>query len=237
MNETSTIIVIAIFSGVYIFSALIYFVAKKYLNLKEKEISLDRVRLDEFRAHMDRQIAELNNKFLSDSSRWQEVNHMLISAQENVAKDDLDQPYDFLLRHGIDPGVMKQKNREVFVLTPFHEDYLPAYEAIEKAANSIGLHASRGDEKKIRGDIFPHILNSIARARLVIANITGRNPNVLYELGITHALDKNVILVSKHAEELPFDLRSKQILIYRDHHELESILKTTIPHLLLSQKS
>ena len=69
MNQTSIYIAAAIFSGVYIFSALIYFIAKRYLALKEKEITVDRVRLDEFRAHMDRQIAELNTKFSSDAAR------------------------------------------------------------------------------------------------------------------------------------------------------------------------
>lgn len=232
---TNWIYVIAIFTGVYVFSALIYLIARRYLALKEKEIILDRVRLDEFRAHMDRQIAELNNKFLSDSARWKEVNHMLISAQTEVSKDDAQQPYGFLVRHGVDPTLLKKVTKEVFVLTPFHEDYFPTYQAIKKAVSSIGLYVRRGDESKIHGDIFPHILDSIARARLVIANITGRNPNVLYELGITHALDKNVILVSKHADELPFDLRSKQILIYRDLDELEFMLRTMVPRVLLEQ--
>lgn len=237
MSENSIYIAVAIFLGVYLFSALTYIVAKKYLALKEKEITMDRVRLDEFRAHMDRQIAELNNRFLSDTTRWNEVNHMLISAQKDVSKDDIQQPYDFLIRHGVDPNLLKKRTNEVFVLTPFHEDYFSTYLAIEKAVNSIGLNASRGDERKIHGDIFPHILDSIARARLVIANITGRNPNVLYELGIAHALDKNVILVSKHAEELPFDLQSKQIIMYRDAIELEATLRRVVPSLLLTQNT
>ncbi len=235
--ENTTYIAIAIFSAVYIFSTLIYLIAKKYLALKEKEMTLDRVRLDEFRAHMDRQISEINSRFLSDSSRWKEVNHMLISAQSDVSQDNKEQPYDFLIRHGVDPNLLKQTNKEVFVLTPFHQDAFGAYQAIENSVKNLGLNVSRGDETKIRGDIFPHILDSIARARLIVANITGRNPNVLYELGIAHALDKNVILVSEHSDELPFDLRTKQILMYRSLQELEFMLRTMVPRALLAEDS
>jgi hypothetical protein len=235
MKDTSIYLAAAIFSGIYVFSALIYLVAKKYLSLKEKEMELERVRLDEFRAHVDRQLAEINNKFLGDPARWREVNHMLISAQSEIDRDDPSRPHDFLIRHGVRPELLSQKSRSVFVLTPFHEDYLEEYEAISRAIASVGLLASRGDETKIHGDIFPHILGAIARARLVIANISGRNPNVFYELGIAHALDKNVILVSQHEKDLPFDLRSKQILMYRDCRELEMKLSTMIPRTLLDQ--
>lgn len=60
---------------------------------------------------------------------------------------------------------------------------------------------------------MPHILRFIARARLIIALIDGRNPNVFYELDVAHALDKVTILVSSDVESAPFDLKSKKLII------------------------
>lgn len=52
----------------------------------------------------------------------------------------------------------------------------------------------------------------------------GRNPNVLYELGIAQALDKPVILISREPEQLPIDIKSKRFLIYRDYKELQKMI-------------
>lgn len=69
------------------------------------------------------------------------------------------------------------------------------------------------------------MLRYIVKAKLVIANINGRNPNVMYELGIAHALDKPVLLLSKEIGSLPVDLKSKRFLIYNSYNELERKLE------------
>ena len=60
---------------------------------------------------------------------------------------------------------------------------------------------------------------------IVIANIDGRNPNVFYELGLAHAMDKNTILLSKFKQDLPVDIKSKYMIIYRNISMLENELK------------
>ena len=76
------------------------------------------------------------------------------------------------------------------------------------------------------------MLKYIVQARIIIANINGRNPNVLYELGVAQALDKSVILVSKEPKDLPIDIQSQRFLIYSDSTSLADSLKTELQKLI-----
>ena len=44
--------------------------------------------------------------------------------------------------------------------------------------------------------------------------MTGRNPNVFYEVGYAHALQKEVILLTQDADDIPFDLRVHNHIVY-----------------------
>lgn len=68
---------------------------------------------------------------------------------------------------------------------------------------------------------------------MIVANIDGRNPNVFYELGIAHALGKEVILIAKSVEEVPFDIRSNKLIIYKDIQELSASLKKELTRSLV----
>jgi hypothetical protein len=63
------------------------------------------------------------------------------------------------------------------------------------------------------------VLNGILQAEYVIADLTGKNPNVFYELGIAHSCKppSNVIIISQNAEDVPFDIRSMNYLMYQSN--------------------
>jgi hypothetical protein len=44
--------------------------------------------------------------------------------------------------------------------------------------------------------------------------MTTKNPNVFYELGLAHALEKPVVLVSSNQDDVPFDLRHIRVILY-----------------------
>ena len=69
-----------------------------------------------------------------------------------------------------------------------------------------------------------------------MANIDGRNPNVFYELGIAHALDKVTILVTKSIKSVPFDLRGKKLVVYQDADELRLGLQNELSRSLLREQ-
>jgi len=62
--------------------------------------------------------------------------------------------------------------------------------------------------------VIRDIQEAIRRADLVLCEMTDRNPNVFYELGLAHAVGKPAILVSSAEEDVPFDLRHIRIIFY-----------------------
>ena len=56
------------------------------------------------------------------------------------------------------------------------------------------------------------VRTGISSADLIVADLTGQNPNVFYEVGIAHTLEKPVLLLSMSIEDIPFDLRHRRVL-------------------------
>ena len=66
--------------------------------------------------------------------------------------------------------------------------------------------------------------SSIVQSRLVICDLTGKNPNVLYETGLAHARGRDVILLTQNKEDVPFDLQQIRFISYVPNNEgLESL--------------
>ncbi len=76
------------------------------------------------------------------------------------------------------------------------------------------LRAERGDDVFGSNVIMDDITKSIRKARIIIADLTGRNANVFYEVGIAHALNKQVLLMTQSIDDVPFDLRHRRALVY-----------------------
>jgi hypothetical protein len=105
----------------------------------------------------------------------------------------------------------------VFVLMPFKEDFDDIYKlGIKEAAKEVGAYAERVDEQDFSEGILERIFNQINKADVIVADMTGRNPNVFYEVGYAHALGKIVLLLTQNGDDIPFDLKNKQHIIYGD---------------------
>jgi hypothetical protein len=102
-----------------------------------------------------------------------------------------------------------------FVLMPFDSSFNDIYEfGIKGACEDAGLYCERVDEQIFVGSMLERIYNQIARADLLVADMTGKNPNVFYEVGYAHALGKNVVLLTSVAQDIPFDLKHFPHIVY-----------------------
>jgi nucleoside 2-deoxyribosyltransferase len=94
------------------------------------------------------------------------------------------------------------------------------------------LDCERGDDVFGSSVIMDDIRNSIERADIVVADLTGKNANVFYEVGICHTLDKPVLLMAQSIDDVPFDLRHRRVLLYeyspRGCKKLESALQENL---------
>jgi len=102
-----------------------------------------------------------------------------------------------------------------FVLMPFAERFQPVYDDhIRPVVERAGLRCERADEIRGTNLITWDIWEKINRARFLIADLTERNPNVFYELGLAHAISKDVILLTQSMDFVPFDLKALRCIVY-----------------------
>ena len=99
--------------------------------------------------------------------------------------------------------------------------------------------ASRAARRRsfVEPDILRHVLQLMSQARLVIANISGRNANVFYELGIANGIDKPTLVVSEGVVDLPFDVSSRRLIVFHSTHDLREQLMRAIPQALAEAPS
>jgi len=113
-------------------------------------------------------------------------------------------------------GVAVQASDTCFVMMPFALPLGGYYTSIyEPAIKKAGITPIRADAEIFgTGKIIDQIWSGIHSARVLVAELTGRNPNVLYELGLAHALKKPVVLVSSNEGDVPFDVRHVRVIYY-----------------------
>ncbi len=103
----------------------------------------------------------------------------------------------------------------VFVLMPFDTSFDDIYHlGIKKACENAQANAERLDDQIFTENMLQRIYEQISNAEIIVADMTGRNPNVFYEVGYAHALDKIVILITQNKEDIPFDLLHYPHIVY-----------------------
>lgn len=100
---------------------------------------------------------------------------------------------------------------------PFTDDFFESYEMIKEHFSEDFEFSHAGDEdnqQNILADIIPPIYS----ADIVLADLTGLNPNVMYELGIAHSFNKKTIMITRdELNSLPFDLKQYRAKDYSTH--------------------
>jgi hypothetical protein len=134
----------------------------------------------------------------------------------------------------------KQFKADAFMIMPFAASYTGLYSDIIKPLMAdLKLTILRGDEfNSSRGVVIEEVWAALNACRFVIAEISGGNDNVFYELGIAHTLNKPAILITRatQPEDVPFDIRHLRYISYKDTAaggaKLREDLQTTITRLI-----
>jgi hypothetical protein len=113
-------------------------------------------------------------------------------------------------------GINVSTEDSCFVMMPFAEPHGNYYSKIyDPAIRKAGLRPVRADDEIFAiGKIIDQIWTGINKAKVLVAELTTRNPNVFYELGLAHALKKPVVLVSANEPDVPFDLKHIRVIYY-----------------------
>jgi hypothetical protein len=128
-----------------------------------------------------------------------------------------------------------------FVIMPFAPPLGNYYEQIyEPAIQMAGLNAVRADADIFAtGKIMDQVWRGLTNAKVLVAELTSRNPNVFYELGLAHAMKKPVVLISSNEDDVPFDVRHIRVIYYdvNDPFWGEKLMKKVSENILSALKN
>jgi len=125
--------------------------------------------------------------------------------------------FGFPLSH---PPRKQGEPRSAFVAMPYgHLWFQSVRDVIVTSASDNGFIAEVSKDLATPGLITDQIWQGIRRAEVVVVDISGNNPNVFYELGLAHALGKEVILIAQGSETPPFDISIARLL----HYDLQAL--------------
>ena len=135
--------------------------------------------------------------------------------------------------------------RKVFMVMPFSDNVSDkAYEhCIKKVCDEFNLTIRRSDEIFTTNPVYDDIVREIQESSVIIVDISGKNPNVMYELGMAHILKQpnTIIITHDKYKDAPFDISRFRIIQYEDSIEgtknLEEQLRKTLDNLLKDYKT
>ena len=102
-----------------------------------------------------------------------------------------------------------------FILMPFGEWFDKYFSGIYiPACKDAGFEPIRADGLFTTGSVMEQIWEQIKNSKVLLAELSGKNPNVFYELGLAHAIRKPVIFVTSSLDDVPFDRRHLRVVVY-----------------------
>jgi hypothetical protein len=178
---------------------------------------LDNALIDTFSIPKDR-VADFKQVFFDNLKKAE----LLVERDDgkrrviDVSKDTTMEGDSNLNIKKLDQKVKVEAGEICFVMMPFREPIGGYYKKIyEPAIEKAGLKSVRADNEIFgTGKIMDQVWSGINSAKVLVAELTTRNPNVFYELGIAHALRKPVVLVSSNDNDVPFDLHHIRVIYY-----------------------
>ena len=180
-----------------------------FANTLVRSVNIPRERVETF---ID--VFRKNLEFLRAFSKDDEGQMVVAVGAQDVAEQPTDSP-----REGAESTPQRRLGREYidtcFVLMPFGEWYDRYFDEIyTPACTDAGFEPIRADGLFSTGSVMEQVWDQINRAKVLLAELSGKNANVFYELGLSHAIRKPVVFVTADLNDVPFDLRHLRVVVY-----------------------
>ncbi|MCM3525258.1 hypothetical protein M3687_09290 [Bacillus subtilis] len=150
-------------------------------------------------------------------------------------------------RTGVRKEIKKDANKRAFVITPIGNENTDIRRSAEGFIDAVivpildelGFQTAVAHRMTDGGSITNQLINRILEDDLVIANLTGLNPNVMYEVAVRHAIRKPIVHVCEHGTKLPFDLGAERTIFFANDMmgviEVQGIFKKYVESALEEQ--
>lgn len=124
----------------------------------------------------------------------------------------------------VEDEIKKDTAFVLMAMDPNIHELVDVYNTIKDVCATFGIKAYRADEIEHQDRITDLILREIESCEFLIADLSYERPNVYYEIGYAHALDKRPILYRKSGTKLHFDLSVHNVPEYKNVTELKELL-------------
>jgi hypothetical protein len=122
-------------------------------------------------------------------------------------------------------GVQSESKPHAFIAMPFKKEFDDIfYYGIQQPVHTAGLLCERVDKDAFSGGIMEYVKHRIETAAVVVAELTGANPNVYLEVGYAWGKGRPVILLVQSEDQLHFDVKGQRCLVYERIKDLEQAL-------------
>ena len=123
---------------------------------------------------------------------------------------------------------LKTDSSIVSVMMPFDTKFNPVLSAIRAACETHELNCLRAYNIWKENAIIDEIFSLICRSGIVVCDLTDRNPNVLYEMGIAQTIGKPVVMITQHDSDIPFDVKHHRYLKYLNNDQGRTEMKDAL---------
>jgi hypothetical protein len=132
-----------------------------------------------------------------------------------------------------DAGIGSESKSHIFVAMPYDDDMEDVYEfGIREPVNQAGCLCERCDHAIFTGDVMERVKDRIGSSTVVIADVTGSNPNVYLEIGYAWGRGLPTLLVARKGEDLKFDITTHKCIFYTNISHLKKQLTQYLSCLL-----
>ncbi len=126
---------------------------------------------------------------------------------------------------------------QISVMMPFSREFDDVYSIIKESCESLGMQCHRADEVWKNSAIIQDVFDLIFTSAIIIADLSGKNPNVFYEVGIAHTLGKYVVPIAQRTDDIVFDVGHHRILKYSLEGDGREVLKNKLQSRLKTIKA
>jgi hypothetical protein len=119
----------------------------------------------------------------------------------------------------------QKTSQTVFVMMPFSSEFDDVYSTVKDSIASVdaSMRVIRLDEVRAAGSITEDLVEGIRKSTVCVADVTGANPNVMWEVGFAAALGIPVIAIKRQNGPLPFDIKDIRTLMYNRNSLTKSL--------------
>lgn len=164
----------------------------------------------------------------------QTARRLVADLAKDMAEGKLDAKH--VSQSGPGTPVVKGKAFVAMAIDPTDASLEDVLDTIKTACRECGIDAKRIDDDRSNDRITDRIVESIRTAEFVIVDLTLARPNVFFEAGFAHGLDKTPIYVAKYGTKPEFDIKDYPIIFFRNMRELRSGLTERLQALQISHK-